>query len=337
VLEIHPRALEEQTPEALDQGRARAIGGRRLRLAVRAVRAKRAGVDLQHYATASPEIADLPADQIADLKSYYLARAPAPSAKPATSSTAWRSEEWVAPDAPARTNGRISSADAGKEITMTRGQAYDAIAKVAPHLPHNLLVLMVALSWAEQQGAHVYAFNFFGKEGDTGGATVMAKTSGTRDPQVVRDHRSDYLDWPGGVLHGREASSVDAQLDAGYAEIGCMFYAARPGYRSLEEAAADFVREVERRIRILERSTDPSHNALAKSALDGDAKSFGEIMNNQFHTKTADGQKEWFGTFQPDKGDPDPAKHNTYKGMTYAEKVVVQNETAREDLKDRAK
>src|SRR5690349_24525250 len=46
-------ALEELPPEALDEGRAVAIGGRRLRLAVRAVRAKRAGVDLQHYATAS--------------------------------------------------------------------------------------------------------------------------------------------------------------------------------------------------------------------------------------------------------------------------------------------
>ncbi len=220
---------------------------------------------------------------------------------------AWKTQEWVT-NGPARTQGHIDEATAPNEH-IDRKQIHDSISKVAPNLPESFKLMLVGQAYAEQGSSKSFAYNYMGMEGGAStGAWVNAKTSGTKTPAEVRADRSKYSDWTGGELEGRDASSVDAQLAAGYDKIGVMYHGPRPGYRSMDEASAHFVHAIEGRIHTLMNSTDPAHVKLAQDALNGDAAAYAKIVASDFTVKDASNKTTKIGAYNPDKPNPKTGK-----------------------------
>jgi hypothetical protein len=192
----------------------------------------------------------------------------------------------------------------------TKAQLYVEITKAAPWMPPPLRVCLVGHAWAEQQGKGLLNFNFAGVEGGSK-AYVQGWTSAAIPTETYLNDRSKYRDWdmnghnPAfGTWDGHQAGTIAAQLalDPKPSQIVVNVKKRRPAYQSLRHAAAAFVHLIELRVKDLQLSSDPEHNALAQKAMGGDAPAYAYIVNHSFQITADDGKKLNFGAYNGDKG-----------------------------------
>jgi hypothetical protein len=213
--------------------------------------------------------------------------------------------------------GQFATADFEGEqeasVTQTtKAQLYVEITKAAPWMPPPLRVCLVGHAWAEQQGKGILNFNFAGVEGGSK-AFVRGWTSAAISTETYENEadKSKYRDWdmkghnPAfGTWNGHNAGTIAAQLalDPKPPQIVVCVKKRRPAYQSLRHAAAAFVHLIELRIKDLQLSNDPEHNALAGRAMGGDAPSYAYIVNHSFNITDDDGKKLHFGAYNGDRG-----------------------------------
>jgi hypothetical protein len=213
--------------------------------------------------------------------------------------------------------------------SVGKKQLYQEIAKVAPHLSHELLTCMVGHAWAEQQGKNLLNYNFAGVEG--GSAAFVYGWTSAPIPMSTYENDPDktkYRDWDSknhnpkyGKWDGHDAGTIDCQLamDPKPSTIVVLVRKRRPAYQSLAHASAAFVHLIEKRVEALRASTNPEHNTLGESAFNGDAEAYAKVVNGSFKIKDKDGKKRDFGAYNGDKG--------------YAGLVKSQIAAARDELK----
>ena len=203
---------------------------------------------------------------------------------------AWKSEEWV--------KGTFSSANfQGHQVRMetplTKQQLYEAFSTVAPHLSHDLKVMMIGQVWTEQAGTGIYNFNFGGVEGGskafttdvwTTAAISVATYNAQPEPKSAK-----YRDWTKGNPFGgvwgppghkeTPRGTIQYQLDHHEDPIIVMTPKPRPAYENVNHAAAAFVQMLEKRIKTLQQSRDPAHRKLAEDAMSGNIQAYAELVN----------------------------------------------------------
>ncbi|HEX3758008.1 MAG TPA: DUF4157 domain-containing protein [Kofleriaceae bacterium] len=164
------------------------------------------------------------------------------------------------------------------ENSVTKQQLLDAITQVAPGLSKDFRVMLVGHAWVEQQGKHVINNNFAGMEGSSASyVTARTSTVVTRDECLA--NRAKYSDYGAGKLYnGKDAGTIQAQLDRGEPQIVVMVKTHRPAYASLASAAASFVHNIEAKFRKLQASDKPEHQALAQQAQGGDAEAYAKVV-----------------------------------------------------------
>jgi hypothetical protein len=224
----------------------------------------------------------------------------------------WVEGSWVDPSF----KGQQDATD----TKATKQELFDAITKVAPHMPRALRICMVGQAWVEQGGKGITNFNYFGREGGGTPAFTLAWTSTyvplsvyLNDPdkdKVIDETRNlkKYNDWDfhhhnpnfgvNAVDH-KAAGTIAVQLerDPPPKQLTVVMQKPRPAFQSLLDASVSFVHLIETRVRKLAASPKPEHRALAQQVYDGDPKAYANMVNHKFVIPGAKGKDNGFGAY----------------------------------------
>lgn len=206
------------------------------------------------------------------------------------------------------------------DTKATKQELFDAITKVAPHMPRPLRICMVGQAWVEQGGKGITNFNYFGQEGGGTPAFTLAWTSTyvplsvyLNDPdkdKVIDEKRNlkKYNDWDfhhhnpnfgvNAVDH-KPAGTIAVQLerDPPPKQLTVVMQKPRPAFQSLLDASVSFVHLIQTRVRKLAASPKPEHQALAQQVYDGDPKAYANMVNHKFVIPDAKGKDKGFGAY----------------------------------------
>ena len=212
----------------------------------------------------------------------------------------------------------------GTPQSVTRSELDESLKRSDPTIPPELRTLMVAHASAESgtgtmTGGH---YNIFGIEFANPWNPTPSEpkyyawgniTMSYGDFLAMKAKGKEFRDPTSGTgatisaqedaLHKKYGSSVDPKATI---TVHTQYW--RPAYGTLDEASLSFIREVMRRINLLERSSNPAHKALAASAKGGGIKAYSTIMTmsiDKGSLKDDNGSTidEGFGPYNPGKAE----------------------------------